>query len=335
MFGRTPANPPWLPSFDQNGDRAMNAIDLGLVASQFGPCPGGAWQSLAPMPGGARQEVAVVALNGDVYVLGGFNGAGQIVATVERYNPLLDAWSTRAPLPVAMHHANAAAVNGKLYIAGFLTGSGFAADARVFEYDPMANAWTQKTSMPAGTARGASGVGVIGGEIFVAGGYRGGTAVDDFSSYDVATDTWTVRPDLPRARDHMAAGAINDVLYVAGGRDGTIAGHFPDVDAYDPMTDTWAPQLSMPTSRGGSAGAVVGGRLYVFGGEGSGSGSGVFGQAEAYAPTSGHWAALQMMLTARHGTGAAVIGGVVYIPGGATVQSFGAVAGNESFAPPP
>jgi N-acetylneuraminic acid mutarotase len=189
--------------------------------------------------------------------------------------------------------------------------------------------------MPAGTQRGASAAVVVGTIIYVAGGYRGGTAVTDFSMFDTLTNTWTPLPALAEARDHLVGGAIDGRVYIAGGRDGTILGHVSRLDVFDPIAETWSPLAAMPTSRGGAAGAVVNGRLIVIGGEGSGSGTGVFPQVEGYAAESGHWLSFAAMVTPRHGTGAATVSDVIYVPGGATVQAFGAVATNQSFVPPP
>ena len=69
----------------------------------------GRWDALAPMLT-ARQEVAVAALGGHVWVIGGFGAGAEPVATVERYDPATNSWDTRPPLPVAVHHAAAVAV---------------------------------------------------------------------------------------------------------------------------------------------------------------------------------------------------------------------------------
>lgn len=61
-------------------------------------------------------------LNGEIYVLGGFDATGWIVPTVEAYDPGGDQWRSVADLPEPLHHANAAVVGGKIYVAGFLTG---------------------------------------------------------------------------------------------------------------------------------------------------------------------------------------------------------------------
>ena len=184
----------------------------------------GRWEARAAIASGPRQETAAVALGGEVYVLGGFDGSGRVVATVEAYDPRADRWRSVADLPLAMHHANAAVVDGRIYVTGFLTGRGFEADGRAFVYEPERDTWEAIAPLPAGRERGASAVAVVDGRIYVAGGLRGG-AVADFSVFDPATGLWAELTDLPARSDHLAAGAIEGVVYAAGGRDGSIGRH--------------------------------------------------------------------------------------------------------------
>ena len=81
----------------------------------------GTWTTLAPMPT-ARQEVAAAALDGRVFVIGGFGENADPVAVVEAYDPATDRWETRAPLPAPTHHAAAAVVGGRLFVVGGFTG---------------------------------------------------------------------------------------------------------------------------------------------------------------------------------------------------------------------
>lgn len=300
------------------------------------PTPPGSWTAIEAMPA-ARQETAVIALGGEIYVLGGFNGSLQVVDTVEAYDPVADSWRAIADLPVTMHHANAAVAGGKIVVAGFLTGTGFVADGRVFSYDPGTNLWTEKASMPAGTERGASGTAAAGSQVWVVGGYRGGS-VAEVHVYDASVGTagaWTAAASLPQALDHLVAVASGGTVYALGGREGGIGAHTARVDAITGTAGTWTARAPMPTSRGGAAGAALGdGRVCVFGGEGNAaSTSGVFDDAECYDPAADAWTVHLPMLTPRHGTGAAGIGEKIYVPGGADVEAFGAVTTNEVFEP--
>jgi N-acetylneuraminic acid mutarotase len=294
----------------------------------------GSWSAAPSLPSGPRQETGVAALDGRVYVIGGFDISQTVVATVEAYDPMATAWSTPAPLSAPMHHANTATLNDRIYVLGSLRGATFGANGEVWEYDAAGNAWTQRASMPSGTERGGSGVAVVGQAIYVVGGFRNLQAVSDFSAYHPDTDTWEPLPDLPTPRDHLVAGAVGNHLCAIGGRGGTISTHTARVDCFDVTAGTWAQAADMPTSRGGAAAAVLGGRIYVFGGEGNDAvPSGVFDVVESFDPVDNSWLSHTPMLTPRHGTGAAAVGNLIYVPGGADMRSFAAVATVEVFAP--
>lgn len=293
--------------------------------------PTGGWETRAPLAGGPRQETAVAALDGEVYVVGGFAAGGALVARVEAYDPRTDTWRETAELPQPMHHANLAAVGGRLFVAGYLVGLSFDAQGEVLSYDPAADAWGTATAMPTGTERGASAVAVYDDRIYLFGGFRGG-ALDDVWVYDVSLDLWDVAADLPGPRDHVVAATLGDRIYVVGGRDGAVASHTAALSIYDPATDAWTEGPPMPTSRGGMMAAVLDGRLFVAGGEGNvEAASGVFEQLEVYDPVTDAWSTLEPMPTPRHGTGAATIGEVLYVPGGANIEAFGAVETHEAW----
>ncbi len=295
---------------------------------------GGAWVSAAPLLAGPRQETAVVAVAGEIYVIGGFDEAGRVVTDVEAFEPGAGTWRARAPLPEALHHANAAVVGGKIYVVGALRTISFTAAGVVSEYEPGANAGTSKQAMPAGSERGGSGVAAIGDKIYVAGGLRGGSAVADFSAYDATLNSWEALPALPSPRDHLVAAAVGGTFYALGGRTGSITAKLAAVDAYDPGARTWTSRAAMPTPRGGAAAAVAAGRVYVAGGEGNTAASnGVFAVVEAFDPAANAWTTMTPMLTPRHGTGAAELGGKIYVPGGANRQAFAAVATVEVLIP--
>jgi N-acetylneuraminic acid mutarotase len=266
-----------------------------------------------------------------VYVVGGLDAQGTSLSTVLRFDGASQTWSAVAPLPEPLHHANVGVVNGKLYVVGVLAPN-FAARADVLEYDPATDRWTARAPLPAAQRRGASAVGVIGDELIVAGGLRGGAAVTDVTAYDPRTDTHRTLAPLPSATEHVVGAAVGSKLYVIGGRDGSIASITARVDVYDATTGTWARGPDLPTGRGGHAAAVLDGRIVVFGGEGHHANAGVFPHAEVFDTLTSTWARALDMPTPRHGTGAAALRGRIIVPGGATVQGVGAVTTVEAFS---
>lgn len=296
---------------------------LALVSCDGGPVdlpppsadpPG--WAGGAPLLA-PLQENAVVAVGGEVVVVGGYDAGLLFTDRVEAYDPMLDAWRALAPLPRPVHHANAAAAGDGIVVVGML-GDGFAEDGAVFRYDAAADVWTDGAPMPAARARGASGVAVVDGVVHVVGGLRGSSAVAMHDTYDPANDSWTALPDAPLARDHLGAAALDGLLYVVGGRDGTIGGHVPTLHRWS-AGGGWEVLAEMPTSRGGLAATAAWGRLHVLGGEGDTTDpQGVFDEHEAYDPATDAWEVLEPLPTKRHGTGAAFANGRVWVPGGPT-----------------
>ena len=272
----------------------------------------------------------MAAVDGKVYVVGGFDASGQAVATVEVYDPATDSWTQRASLPSPLHHVNVAAVGSKLYVVGGLSGSSFTARGTTLEYDPGLDRWSSLTSMPGGTERGASGVAVLDGRIVVAGGLRG-DSVTDASVFDPETNAWSPLQPLGVARDHLGrrhrrrAGVRR---HRAGGRraEGRARGPRREQRELEParghpdgarrgapprssraVSSSWAERVTPPTRPASSTRP----------------------RATTRPPT--RWRSETSMRTGRHGIGAAAVGNRVYVPGGATHEGFGAVAVNESF----
>ena len=272
-----------------------------------------------------RQEVAVAAVNGLVYVLGGI-GATAALASVEEYDPRTNQWRFVAPMPETLHHQAAAVVDDMLYVIGGYRTLAFDATDSVYRYDLRTNSWTRVASLPA--PRAALAAVTIDGLIYAVGGVPGGRALH---SYNPRTDQWTALAPMPTAREHLAAAAIGGKLYVAGGR---FPANLDAFEVYDPVTNRWTTLPPLPTARGGLGAAAVGSRIYVFGGEGNGaSPTGVFAENESYDVETNTWRTELPMPTPRHGIGAAVIDGRIYLPGGATLQGFGAVSAHDAFVP--
>lgn len=308
------------PADSANADVAADSVAL-----EDAPPIEGGWTTLAPVLGGAVQENAVVALGSDLYVIGGFQNGFQIVSAVSVYDTVAGAWSAGPPLPAAHHHVVAAVVDDRVLVLGALSGLGFAAARVAWELDG-AGAWQELTPLSAERARGAGATAVVGSDVYVVGGFRGGAAVALADRYDAEADTWHEVAALPAARDHLVVASYDGVVYALGGRDTDVDAVRGEVWAFDPEDGVWREREPMPTPRGGAMAGVVGGRIVVVGGEGNPDHPrGVFDDAEAYDPVADSWEVLAPMPTPRHGTGAVGIGDTLYVPGGADKEFFQAV----------
>ena len=118
-------------------------------------------------------------------------------------------------------------------------------------YNVATNVWTSKQDMPA--ARwGMNGAGVINGKIYVTGGYTkegySGVTASLFV-YDIASDTWTQKRNMPAAGGDGVTGVIGGKLYVV-----SFKGPYPNPEVnffrYNPTTDSWT-KLPNPTDYSG------------------------------------------------------------------------------------
>src|SRR5437773_9102807 len=127
------------------------AATLAAVAAAVGAQSKGEWIAKAPALLN-RTEVAVAAVRGKIYVVGGFQqGLSFITPAVEEYDPATDTWRQRAPLPTALHHAGIGVVNDRLYVIGGFELSLFSIWSpvtSVYEFDPGTDRWTARKPMP-------------------------------------------------------------------------------------------------------------------------------------------------------------------------------------------
>jgi N-acetylneuraminic acid mutarotase len=113
----------------------------------------------------ARLYLAVVALRGRVYAIGGFDGV-DIFARVEEYDPGTNSWRARAQMEMPRYFHSAAVANGRIYVFGGFTP--FGPTASVEEYDPATDEWVSRR--PLNWEDVLLGAATVGNEIIVPGG---------------------------------------------------------------------------------------------------------------------------------------------------------------------
>jgi N-acetylneuraminic acid mutarotase len=279
-----------------------------------------------------RTEVAVAALDGLVYVIGGLEADGSPSAKVEVYDPATDTWSEAAPLPEARHHAAAVVWLNQLVVAGGIRANG---QPSAGVYVLSRNAWMSWASMSA--QHGAPAAVAHKNLYYVLSGVQAG---QDGARANVGTvetffvDFWLTIESIPTPRDHLAAAVVDSKLYAVGGRLAFDYSRNLDVNEEYNLAGapgSWTTRARMPTARSGIAAAAVGGRIYVFGGEAP---EGTFDENEAYDPETDTWETMAPMPTARHGLGAAVVGDTIYVIGGGPEPGLSVTGANEAYTPP-
>jgi N-acetylneuraminic acid mutarotase len=303
--------------------------------------PLGAWLTRTTMPT-ARQEMAAAEYNGEVFVVGGLDKDGIPHATLEIYKPATATWRTGAMLPSPRHHLGVVRIGARIYAVGGFVGAfpGWSGTSDLWEYDPAANQWQRRASMP--EPRGGHAAVAVNGRIYVVGGVRDHADPEHSAKtvliYDPATDSWTTGAPMLVGREHLAAAAIGNRVYVVGGREttnqsqfGSTTTNFSTLEAYDVTTNTWQQLSPMPTARGGLFAEAWQGRLYVFGGEFPA----IFAQVEEYDPATNSWRQLAPMAQPRHAAAVAVVGDTIFTLGGGPVFGFSESRTNHAFLPPP
>jgi N-acetylneuraminic acid mutarotase len=301
---------------------------FGFSIAQLRYAGGGSWSTRAALPS-ARRAPAVTGLNGRLYAIGGSNSAAIPLNTVQAYDPATNAWSTKAPLPVARQNGNGAATLGStIYVAGGSDATGMPTRT-LYAYDATTNTWSTKANMP--VTSGCGGSALINSKLYVLSGCTSSsTGKQVFAQllhrYDPGTNLWTTLRPPPDVHFQPSVGALNGKLYVAGGNNGAGA-QTGRLDVYDPATNTWSTKAAMPTARVASAGAFVGGKFYVLGGR---NGTTSLSTVEAYDPVTDSWALRAAMPTARAAMGVGVISRI-YAVGGR--DSTSVLSTNQRYTP--
>jgi N-acetylneuraminic acid mutarotase len=258
-----------------------------------------------------------------LYVIGGRSATGASLSKVMAYNVATNRWAVRAPLPIAVHSTNGAAViNGKIYISGGQMKYKYYLD-KLYMYDPATNTWTQKQSMPTNGFDGLTGV--IDDKLYVVTGchsqeedcgyiyYPNGDHPDRWLfRYDPLTDTWTELAVPPRYYAPVG-GTIGEKLYLGSiGVQGSGGANILQV--YDPGTNTWTEKATSRDIRWGAAYTTLGAKLYMIGGDGYPP----LRRTDVYDPATNTWTTKARMPTGRVGAAARV-----FVDGKARIEFVG------------
>lgn len=221
----------------------------------------GEWRRGPELPE-PRHHPGAASIEGAVYVTGGsrraMNWKPEVNLWVLRAGG--DRWEDLPDMPEGrMGHAMVA-TGGKLYVVG-----GRGESSRVLIYD-RTTGWSRGAEMP--QKRDHLGAVVVGTKIYALGG-RDSRILDRVDVYDIASDSWTEGPKLPRATSGMAAELLPDGrIHVIGGEDpGTIGGNVIDRHyVLDPVSGTWSRGPTALLAVHGAAVDEVAGLLVIAGG---------------------------------------------------------------------
>jgi N-acetylneuraminic acid mutarotase len=298
------------------------------------------WFNARNMPT-QRSEIAATNIEGSIFVIGGFDGSGKALDTVEIYNVYNDSWKKIAALPEPLHHTVATNHKGKVYVVG-----GFTSDAgdwvptnKLFIYDTQEDKWKEGRPMP--TARGALTAVFVNETLFAIGGQQSSDIdsseiLNTNEAYDPITDTWKSEKSMPTSRHHAASSAVEGKIYVMGGR--TFANssmiNLNTNEMYNPEKNEWIVLEPMPSKRSGLAAASYNDSIFLFGGEDAGGmNPKTYGNNEVFSPATGFWTSKQSLPTPRHGLSATTVDSKIFVIGGGPEAGLSTSNINEVFNP--
>eukprot|EP00041_Stephanoeca_diplocostata_P029507 m.872442 g.872442 ORF g.872442 m.872442 type:complete len:1181 (-) comp23571_c0_seq6:1705-5247(-) len=173
------------------------------------------WRNITPMSY-KRAGLAVVALDGQIFAIGGYDQNVKILRTVERYDPQTNSWGSVPPLNSPRARMGAAVVDGKIYVVGGYDGSTRVKSCEM--YDPAKGSWESIASMA--FARDSLAMCSMGGILFAAGGYDGERRLSVVERYNPASNTWCEAQQMCFPRDGLSMSRItvevDDVVDDAG-----------------------------------------------------------------------------------------------------------------------
>lgn len=181
------------------------------------------WQTIEPMLM-KRSNFAATAVNGIVYVSGGFHIV--FLDKLEAYNTLTRKWKLLSNMPQSRAYHQLVAIGDRLYAIGnVMEGRGKTMDS----YDIATNKWTEEP--PMSTSRYAFGAAVLNNMIYVCGGHSDyyGTEV-----FDPVQRVWTAIASTHNARSQFSLVVYQDKLWAFGGMNSE-----QTIEVYDPETNVW------------------------------------------------------------------------------------------------
>ncbi|CUT99669.1 kelch protein 3 [Echinococcus multilocularis] len=193
----------------------------------------------------------------------------------------------------------------------------------VESYDFTGDTWTRVTATNGSDSVGAisdlptrrcrCGVAVVGGLIYVIGGFNGALRVRSVDIYDPVRNTWRAGPSLECRRSTLGVAVLDGVIYAVGGFNGTHG--FASVEALDPWLGAWKSVAPMSVPRSSVGVGVLGRRLYAVGGY-DGSSRRCLSSVECYNPLTNQWSTIADMNHRRSGPAVADLAARIYAVGG-------------------
>ncbi|PSO43460.1 hypothetical protein BRC19_00340 [Candidatus Saccharibacteria bacterium QS_5_54_17] len=286
----------------------------------------GSWSTTSSL-GTARQEHGASVYDGYLYVVGGSDPSGSVIASTE-YAPInsdgtLGAWSTTSSLTRERTELGVAVHDDYIYATNGFDGTG---ELDSVEYAPINSDGTlgswSSTSTTA-TAKSLHASVAHNGYLYVIGGLDSNNNTLASVEYapinsDGTLGSWSTTASLNSARDSMDSVIYHDRLYVMGGSNSN--GDLRSVEYAainsDGTLGSWSTTSRLNVAEDSYGGAGYNGYIYVTGGENDGTSVEYARVNDGGIGTANSWSTTSSMTTARDRFGSAVYEQYLYVVGG-------------------
>jgi len=223
-------------------------------------------------PDAARAEFSAVTLADKLYLLGGTNFSGPS-ADIRSYDTKNNSWEKLNSLAVPRQRASSVAYNAESASIIYTIG-GISDGVHLTSIESYNTKSNTSTLLPnsMGIGRTYAAVAMLGKNIYVFGGDSSESS-ETFEVFDTTRGSWSIPRNLPqnRKRSHATAVALNNKIYLIGGKIGEHNDKKASdtIEIYTPATDSWdeAPGSNLEVARFSLGSAVLNGKIYVFGGK--------------------------------------------------------------------
>lgn len=192
------------------------------------------------------------------------------------YNPVTDGWTAMQNYMnldtyfSTVAESSIAKINDEIYIFGGRSkGIYNIYQDNITKYNVTTNTWSSVNEDPGKNRTEAAGF-YVNGKIYIGGG-EDSEELTDFWEYDIATDAWTQKANLPYTHTQRACVELGGKGYFIGGYGKSVPSTVPNPNAnylntvleYDPATDVFTEKQPLPFKRSGMVAMVYDGKIYA------------------------------------------------------------------------